>query len=287
LGWIRQSRLAGIRDVFDLFNRNNGFYRPIVSLTFSVDYALFHLKAQWYGYTNLILALICAALLFKLSRDLGLQTGAAALAAAIWALNFHGINMAILWISGRTELLLVACSLAAAVALVRGNRIVVVVFVWLALLSKEEAVLLPAILVVTAIAAGPPAIQRRRIVMLLIAGFVAELVAYIILRAHAGAMTPATAPSYYRFVPAPAAVARNVAEYADRAFTFAAGVALIARAALRPTADRPRLVRRHILIVCSAWFTFGYSITVFLPVRSSLYASKPTTSSRRLTARLP
>lgn len=46
-------------------------------------------------------------LLFLLAERLGLPVPAALLTAAVWSFNFHGINVAVLWISGRTSLLVV------------------------------------------------------------------------------------------------------------------------------------------------------------------------------------
>ena len=58
------------------------------------------------GVTNVALALVGAALVYGLARAFSLPWGAAAFAGSLWLLNFHGINMAVLWISGRTALLL-------------------------------------------------------------------------------------------------------------------------------------------------------------------------------------
>src|SRR3712207_8634695 len=42
--------------------------------------------------------------------------------ALVWALNFHAVNMAVLWISGRTALVLVLWATAAAYCWAIGHR---------------------------------------------------------------------------------------------------------------------------------------------------------------------
>ena len=79
----------------------------------------------------------CACALAALALDLGLSRRAALLAAVLWMINPHGINMAILWLSGRTTTLLTLFSLLAAVAFMRrgmARRALIA----MALLSKER-----------------------------------------------------------------------------------------------------------------------------------------------------
>ena len=64
----------------------------------------------------------------------------------MWALNFHAVNMAVLWLSGRTALCVVIAALLAAAAVVKGQPIAAGVAALLAMFAKEEAVMLPFIL---------------------------------------------------------------------------------------------------------------------------------------------
>src|SRR5436190_87625 len=114
--WIVESRIDRVAEIPTIFSRHTGFYRPVVALTFAADYALFGNRPRGYGLTNLALALACAGLFAALLQSLGMPLPAALLGAALWLLNFHGIAMALLWISGRTALVLTAASLAAASA---------------------------------------------------------------------------------------------------------------------------------------------------------------------------
>ena len=101
--WILQSRVRSLADVFALFGRDSGFYRPAVALTFAINEWIFGMRPFGYGATNVALALACAAAIGWLARSLDLSRGAAVLASALWLLNFHGIRSAVLWISGRTS----------------------------------------------------------------------------------------------------------------------------------------------------------------------------------------
>jgi hypothetical protein len=289
--WVFESRIGGLSDALRLFTQNNGFYRPVVSLTFALNHALFGIQPVWYGLTNVALALTCAGLVYGLSRAFSLPWGAAALAASLWLLNFHGINMSVLWISGRTALLLTA----AAACVVRRRLIPGAIFTAIALLSKEEAVALPIILGcwIYILNQDDPA-RRRRMLGLWTACSVALLVGYFGLRIHSGAMTPATAPDYYRFTFAPVLVARSVLEYADRTFTLPIIIVGISWLLLRRKDARAKgrardgvsPVRREIVACAVVWILGGYALTLFVPVRSSLYVCFPLVGSGLIAAEL-
>src|SRR5204862_4123 len=83
------------------FAKNVGFYRPLVAVTFSADHAVWGLRAVGYALTNLTVCLADTLLLYALARRLGIAAAGALVAAALWALNPHAINMALLWTGGR------------------------------------------------------------------------------------------------------------------------------------------------------------------------------------------
>jgi len=261
--------------VIDMFSRNTGFYRPIAALTFAADSAAFGNRPLVYGLTNLALAIGCGGRLFALLRELKLPREAAMFGVLVWLLNFHGVSMAVLWISGRTALILTAAALATAIAVIRGRIVLAALFLLVALCSKEEAVALPITLLVWLIALGHDGSGSRRVRP--IAWMAVSCVAvgiYAFLRTRSGAMTPASAPWFYRFTFAPADVAGNLAQYADRTCTFAAAVCLLALMVLQP-AWRRAPVSMPVIVCGAAWIAGGYALTLFLPVRSSLYACFP------------
>ncbi len=264
-GWIRGARIESASDAAALLTRNNGFYRPLVSATFALNYAVSGMAPLAYGVTNFALLLAGAALLFMVARRLSLPAAPSALASALWAFNFHGINMAVLWVSGRTALLLSCAALASTLAVMSGRMMLGGVFCLLAMLSKEEAVVLPFLLACWLY----PARRLSSMWPLL-----AALAIYLVLRLQSGAFWPATAPSYYRLTIQPSILFSNALEYLDRGATWPAAVALLVAIAAR---TRPTLApgERRILALGALWFAFGYAITVFVPVRSSLYAVFP------------
>jgi hypothetical protein len=275
-GWIQRSRLESLTNLRPLLPPGNDFFRPAVALSFAIDYAIFGNQPLGYGLTNVLLAVACALALVVLLRQLGLPIGAAVLGGTGWLFNFHGINMAVLWLSGRTALLLTLFAVTAAALVVRGRYLLALIPLALALLSKEEAVVLPFLLGLwMGLRSGES--TRRRDVTIWLVSSIAVLAAYLAARHAAGSMAPATAPYYYRFTFDPLHVGRNILEYADRAATFPALITLLAWLVLRPSEDRGHadtLDRRRIACGLS-WFAAGFAITIFLPVRSSLYACLP------------
>ena len=272
-GWIRGARIESADDAAALLTRNNGFYRPLVSATFALNYAVSGMAPLAYGVTNFALLMAGAALLFMVARRLSLPAAPSALASALWAFNFHGINMAVLWVSGRTALLLSCAALASTLAVLNGRMMLGGVFCLLAMLSKEEAVVLPFLLACwTAMRSQTQLNPARRLSSMW--PLLAALAIYFVLRLQSGAFWPATAPSYYRLTIQPSILFSNALEYLDRGATWPAAVVLLVAIAAR---TRPILApaERRILALGALWFAFGYAITVAVPVRSSLYAVFP------------
>jgi hypothetical protein len=277
--WVRAGRIHAVSDVGRILTENVGFYRPVVTATFALDDALFGLSPFPYALTNFALLLLCAALIVRLGRALGLAPVLAIAPAALWAFNFHGVNMALLWISGRTALLLCTFALLAMRASMRGRWWIAAAWCLLAVLSKEEAVVLPLVMVLWAwdrsgdgSSSGLLRVTRRALPVF------AALALYFALRLNSGAFGPLSAPSYYQPTLTPGVVLRNVAEYLDRAVSFAGAAVILVWLATRV---RPSFSaeERQVLRFCGLWFVAGFALTVFLPVRSSLYALLPSIGS--------
>jgi hypothetical protein len=275
--WIVEGRIGTPGDLSRVFTSNVGFYRPLVSFSFAADYAMWGAMARGYGLTNVALCLAGAWALYALAREMRLSAPAALVAAGVWLFNFHAVNMAVLWPSGRTALLVTLFALATALALGRGRPGLAGAACLLALLSKEEAVALPALFTAAHL------IDRRRLrdAAPLVPLWVA-LGVYLALRWYSGAFWAGDAPEFYRFSLAPLALLRNAAEYADRAGTVGAVVALVLvsaagvrRAAI--TADEKRVMR-----FAAIWIPATFALTLALPVRSSLYALLPSVGTALL-----
>jgi hypothetical protein len=277
--WIVQGRIDDLSSLTRTFFGQSAFYRPLVSLSFGVNHLAFGLHSYGYGLTNLGIAVGCAVLIVMLARRLGLPRDTALVAAAVWAFNFHGINMGVLWLSGRTSLLVTFFALAAAIAAAVRHRGWLFVATLLALLCKEEAMLLPVVFtlliyIADADAQLPARAQRvSRTIMVSWPAWLAWCI-YLVLRANAGSMTPASAPSYYQFSFEPAHIGKNVIEYADRSSTLAAAVVIAVALWLRRWPHLTSEMKR-IVLIGAIWIVAGFGLTVWLPLRSSLYAVLP------------
>jgi len=276
-GWIRDAR-ARLSDPLHALQRQPGFFRPIVTWSFVFDYQLSGLNPRPYGFTNLALYLVCIAAIAALLRETGLAWASAAVGAFAWALNPHGINMAVVWLSGRTSLLLTAFAALSALAFLRRHRLAGSLLLFAALLSKEEATVLPFVLIVWLMSFKD---EDRRALLLDVAAVSLPLLAYGVLRAQTPALMPNTAPWFYRPTADVRLLATNALEYLDRGATFFGLVALAAWAAYRPERFA---IRRPILIAGAAWFVGGYALTIWIPVRSSLYSVFPSIGSALICA---
>ena len=268
--WIRTAQAAIAQPSTVILQRDAGFYRPIVTLTFVTDYALHEWDSRGYGWTNLALYILCVAAIVGLGLSIGLSRWAAALSAFLWAINPHGINMALLWLSGRAALLITLFSVVAGIAFVRRRYAMATVPIALALLSKEEAVALPAILLawmwLRSRECGVPRIA--------IAAACVPLGVYLWMRSLTPAFTLATAPIFYQFTTDPWVLLRNVGEYLDRSGSLVAMAVTIAIVVYRvlPSFDG---TDRQALRMMTVWWVGMFAVTMWLPVRSSLYAVCP------------
>jgi len=146
------------------------------------------------------------------------------------------------------------------------------------MLSKEEAFVLPAVLTIWAAIdlIGPGRTGRkwselwRRTWWLWVVAIFS-----LALRLQSGAMTPATAPPFYRYQFDVGTLADNTFSYLDRVGT----TLVLALIVFWLLAGAPRLSSssraRRIAVKGLAWLVLGFAPTVLLPVRSSLYAVMP------------
>ena len=273
-GWLLHNRISTPSDLWRIVRSDNGFYRPVVALSFAANYLTSGLNARAYGLTNVALATLCGVSVYLLGRALNLPRGAATFASALWLLNLHGVNMSILWISGRTALLATAAAASCAAALLTGRHLLATMLLAVAVFSREDAALLPLVGAMWLYVLQRHLDRRVYPWRWLIVG-VAIVAVYFGIRSTTDAMTPATAPSYYRFTHEPGVLTRNVGEYADRTSTTAVGTLLLLALLLRPglIALDPRT---RALVACGAIWAVAFLLpALLLPVRSSLYACLP------------
>jgi hypothetical protein len=267
-----------LSDAANLLTKSHaGLYRPAVSASFAFERRACGTTPLCYGLTNFVLLMGAAAAIVALAQALSLPPGPALVAGAIWIFNWHGISSAVLWISGRSALLLVLFAALSAAAFVRGRWLLAAALAWAAMVSKEEAVLLPAALLgwalVEYLCERRPLITRRN-VGFLVASSVVGWVHYV-LRSHSGALTASSAPAFYRLDVSLGRLLSNGPEYLDRSLTFTVVLLFLFWLAYRPSVRALLREHRQFLWFACVWWVCGFAVTMFIPVRSSLYACAP------------
>jgi len=142
------SQEDGISDGSYANDYHTGYYRPLVSLTYRMDYKLWGMKACGFRITNLVLHLLSCIVLFKLLVLLAHNRWTAFMAVAIFAI--HPVNTeSVSWIISRNNILVTLFILLSLyfyiVAWIENNRIIflIAIFFFLcAVLSKEFAIML-------------------------------------------------------------------------------------------------------------------------------------------------
>ena len=276
--WIARSHIESLADVSRLFQAPTGFFRPLVSISFALNRTFWGLDPLGYGLVNVALLFGCCIAIVLLAQALTFPRPAALFCAALWAFNFHGINAAVLWISGRTALLLTLFAVLGAAHFIREQYSRASIFLFLAMLSKEEGLAIPAILFVWSAVAdrreARPGRPSRRMTSAVVALSI-PAIAYLLLRMRSGAFTPATAPSYYQLSFTASRFLSHLLSYADRSMTFSVAILLLLGAFAAARHLRPSSVDRSSVVFGMLWLVGGFALTAFLPVRSSLYVCLP------------
>ena len=273
--WILHNRVRAPSDIWRIATSDNGFYRPAVAFSFALNELAFDLKPRAYGLINVALAVLCGGAIFMLSRALNLSRGAAGFAAMLWLLNLHGVNMAILWISGRTALLATAAAAACTAAVLRRRYVVGALLLGVAVTSREDAAMLPVVTVIWIYLLWRDQAVERTDVRRWLFISVAIVAAYFAVRSTTNAMTPTDAPAYYRFTWSVSSIGPNALEYADRTMTTTAAALVLLIVVMRP---RVQFFDRELLsiAVCGGIWVAAFLLpALLLPVRSSLYACLP------------
>lgn len=129
------------------------FYRPLISLSYWLDYRIWGLNPAAFHLTNIVMQTANALILFFILTSLSLGSLAAFLGAVLFAaypLHFENVS----WISGRTDLLAFMFAGFAVLFFIRFSRkervpdlLISAAACFLALLCKENVILLPAIFI--------------------------------------------------------------------------------------------------------------------------------------------
>lgn len=294
--WLRESVHDGRIDVPRLFGTTTGFFRPLVGLSFGLQFLGQGTEPRAYGLFNLLLHLLNAVLVFLLLRSWRRTRPLAAWGAALFALNLKAAGMAVGWISGRSELLFSFFMLLAFMSILNANRegqphgraaryLLGMTFYLAALLSKETAVAAPLFVFLFVFldsedGAQPWSFWRNFIRSLRAAlPFLLTLMVYFLLRFRSDAFTPFNAPAYYRFRFSPRLLMNNIWDYFLRAATFDILILLLVTGyfLLRRNRGKGRATAadRGVIVAGLFWFFCFLLPCLFLEARSDLYVYLP------------
>lgn len=133
----------GITDKPNAGDYHTGYYRPLINLTYSIDYKLWGLSAPGFRATNLFLHIICCFVLFHFLQFLLSDRHAALWATLIFAI--HPVNTETAsWIASRNNILVTMFSISSLSFYIKGwegerllSWLASVLAFALAILSKE------------------------------------------------------------------------------------------------------------------------------------------------------
>lgn len=283
--WLGNVVKNGEVDFVRPFRFTNGFFRPLVSASFGVQYLLHGLRPGPYGWFNLVFHLLNIFLIFMLVSSLIPFKPYALAAAVLFALNTKAPLMAVGWISGRTTLMCTFFVLLSLILFFKAQNsrkylyyLPIQLTYLAALLSKETAAAAPLFIFFYYLFKYRPVSGQILTAIKKTMVFVFPLVVYAVLRFNSNAMTPLDAPDFYRYSPKPGMLAINLVEYTCRACLIGIFilVCFLTVRALSPKTGRGKIITsRETLAFGIAWFISFLLPILALPARSDLYVYLP------------
>ena len=179
----------------DTENGSSNYYRPLVTLSYMLDHALYGLHPMGYHLTNVVLHTISVVTLWHLLVVLGVATGMATFAASLWAIH-PAVAESVAWVSGRTDVLATVFLLLSIVIALRAystkrvdSRLILLSALCFGagLLAKESAFITPLLIVVFLTLCGVRnQIDRRAVVPFAVVGAVWLLLRWMVLERAVG-----------------------------------------------------------------------------------------------------
>lgn len=300
--WLDNIVINGEVDYLRPLTITTGFFRPLVSWTFGLQYELHGKNSRPYGWFNLFLHLVNILLVYLLLSSAAISRTYAFWAAALFSFNTKGSTMAVGWISGRTTLLFACFTLLSLYLYLKvrlhylqpgwdAKRIFLYFLVGsvylAALLSKETAVAVPFFVFLASFigekrknngASSLNFLKSVQTAFLDTVVFLIPLTLYFFLRLGSNAIVLFNAPEYYRFTLAPLVVLKNLFEYITRAGMLdliIIACLLIMLLFTRGKTKAVKAIHRLPLIAGTGWFFCFLLPTLFIPTRSDIYVYLP------------
>jgi tetratricopeptide (TPR) repeat protein len=171
------------------YDSNPVYYRPVVTISYALDWARGGGRPDAFHLTNVLLHLAACALLFGVARRFGAAPIPAAIGAALFG-SLPRLTESVAWVSGRTDVLAAVFALAALLIHTAENarsvrRVAAAALLFLALASKEVAIAaLAALITLELLRARAVACRWREVALRLAPAGIATAV-YLALRTQA------------------------------------------------------------------------------------------------------
>jgi len=295
--WLDSVVKDGKADISAPFTQTTGFFRPLVGISFGLQYEIFGLDPLPYGLFNLGLHLLNIILVYFLFRMFKRTSEYALVIAMLFGLNAKATRMAVGWISGRTALLYTFFLLVTFIfhfkafrdgetgnnASSRGFRRVIylsvaITFFFCALLSKESSIAAPLFFFLfpfLGLDGTEPGTRIKKAVSSSII-YIPLILLYIFLRSSSDAFTPFDAPDYYRFSLNPAVWFKNFFEYILRGglldIILIITLFLIVVFFKKPSAKVSSAASWNIFYMGLLWYAVFVILYLPIPFRSDLYS---------------
>ncbi len=295
--WLDNVIREGQADYLRPFTETTGFFRPLVSFTFGIQYQLHGLRSKPFGLFNLFLHILNIILVYSLLSCRKETKPYAIWTAALFALNGKAANMAVGWVSGRTTLLFSLFMLLSFYMFLRIPKkgalrpVLTGIFYLAALLSKETAAAAPIFIFLFAFFKNGEDTGKRTFSQNLRAAvaatsiFILPLLIYLLLRFQSNAMTPFSAPEFYRYNFSLLLLIENLTEYVIRAglldiyiillISILLVISLLILKGTQNKAKSQQYLGHGALPWGLLWFGCFILPELFIPARSSLYSYFP------------
>jgi len=284
--FVHFQRLASLTSASDIVTKTDAFrfYRPVTQASLAIELAVHGDRPALFRAVNIALHAAVLGMALVVARLILHDEIGAALATLAFALTPKAPPIAVLWISGRAELLMALFTLASVAAWIMWARhggskwlVAAALSYVVAAASKETAFVLPLLLVF--IPWDPGSTTRRGAAIAMMAAVGAALFAW---RSHAGALTPLSNDAHYDLLTGLVRVLRSLRNYIGR--MLPAPVALIAVMAIARTIDARRSTRKvgpsgiavSVFVAPLVWMLLFLAPVLPIVARSEIYLFLPT-----------